>query len=136
METLPSYSHACEEPLGAHAEIAAPRSRAAPRRGRGATNDGGFGGHVTAYIEARPWAPPGRAERRGAWRPCRLYGHVASIYRGAPRLRRGATNVWGLGGHFGAPISMTRGRRAPGGRCRRGGSRRRGRRRGAGSERW
>src|SRR5437016_3169163 len=25
--------------------------------------------------------------------------------RGAPRLRRGAPNVWGCGGHFGAPTS-------------------------------
>src|SRR5207248_7948151 len=29
-------------------------------------------------------------------------------HRGAPRLRRGATNVGGLGGHFGAPISIGR----------------------------
>ncbi len=25
-------------------------------------------------------------------------------YRGAPRLGGGATNVWGFGGYFGAPI--------------------------------
>src|SRR5205085_1431423 len=40
--------------------------------------------------------------RRGAWGPFR--GPISvSPHRGAPRLRRGATNVGGLGGHFGAP---------------------------------
>src|SRR5712692_11834423 len=27
--------------------------------------------------------------------------------RGAPRLRRGAPNVWGFGGHLGAPMSIS-----------------------------
>src|SRR6266403_763714 len=51
----------------------------------------------------RATAPPGRDEHMGVWGPWR--GPHLNSHRGAPRLRRGATSIWGFGGHGGAPIS-------------------------------
>src|SRR5437016_669155 len=47
-------------------------NRGAPRLRRGATSDGGFGGHVGPPCESRRApAPPGRDERWGVWGPSR-----------------------------------------------------------------
>src|SRR5882724_4162288 len=93
-------------------------------------------------------APPGRCERVGAWGPSRgprtrttpekRHGSAGALRtcgglgaisgppdanhsREAPRLRRGAANVWGLGGHLGAPgrEPLQRSATAPPGRCER-----------------
>src|SRR5438309_1301321 len=51
-------------------------------------------------------AAPGRCERVGVWGPLRG-PHDANHSREAPRLRRGAANAWGSGGHFGARTTLT-----------------------------
>src|SRR5207302_4105098 len=49
-------------------------------------------------------APPaGAAASMVSTSAARMAGMVHAGDRGAPRLRRGATSVWGCGGHFGAP---------------------------------
>src|SRR5215470_4091707 len=64
----------------------------------------------------RQWSPcPGLNRRprpyQGRALPTELHGHSRHRHRGAPRLRRGVPNAWGLGGHFGAPMSIWSGKR-------------------------
>src|SRR2546421_685659 len=87
------------------------------------------GPHHRRRSSRRPTAPPGRDEYMGGWGPSRgpspamiietrhgsagarrVYGGLGAIsgpitgddHRDAPRLRRGATSIWGVGGHLGA----------------------------------
>src|SRR5207245_9135029 len=66
----------------------------------------GFGGHFGAPSRRRePEERHGYAGARrtlGVWGPFRG-PQQATRTRGAPRLCRGAPNVWGFGGHFVAP---------------------------------
>src|SRR5207248_3090838 len=94
--------------LGGHFGAPSPSRNTEARHGSAGARraSGGLGAisgpHLRRATQRRATAPPGRDERRGAWGPFRGPISVAQ-HRGAPRLRRGATNVVGLGGHFGAP---------------------------------
>src|SRR5436305_7259100 len=108
--------------FGGH--VVAPKTRA--RRSRvtappGTANEWGFGGHAVApktrARQSRVTAPPGARRTNGglgamSWPPKRAPDRAAS------RLRRGAANVWGFGGHVVAPKARAGQRRvtAPPGR--------------------
>src|SRR6266403_763712 len=93
--------------LGGHGEapistvIEARHGSAGARRAYGGL--GAMAGPPSQQSSRRATAPPGRDEHMGVWGPWR--GPHLNSHRGAPRLRRGATSIWGFGGHGGAPIS-------------------------------
>src|SRR5207248_1657119 len=94
--------------VGGHfgAPITGDDDRGAPRLRRGATSVGGLGAisglpSPATMIEARPGSA-GARRALGGWGPFRG-PHTGDDDRGAPRLRRGATSVGGLGAISGPP---------------------------------
>src|SRR5437016_3828079 len=85
--------------LQRRARVLAPRRRPGPREPLSPAYRG-------RPLQSSATAPPQRYERWGARGPCRG-PRDGNHSRAAPRLRRGAANAGGLGGHVGAPVTVT-----------------------------